>query len=88
MTLVENMTSTLRGFSGRDEIFINTDHFREKIDGFKGDLQLLQILAKIDIISVVLHEFAHVKIRKVNDGIIGIIIISCTFLLSVPGMSI
>lgn len=66
MTLVQNVTSTLRGFSGYDNIFINAEHFQQKFDLFKGNVEQLQLLAKMDIISVTIHELAHVMIRKVR----------------------
>ncbi|XP_037025635.1 uncharacterized protein LOC119067014 isoform X2 [Bradysia coprophila] len=64
VTLVESAAAMVRGFAGFHEIFINADHFRQKIDNFKGDTHLLQLVAKIDIISVVLHEYGHIKIRQ------------------------
>lgn len=66
VTLVENVSNFIRGFSGFQEMFINADHFRGKIDVFKGDVELLQIIAKIDIISVSIHEHSHCKLREVG----------------------
>lgn len=66
--LVDSITTMLRGFSGVNEIFINADHFQKKFDAFKVDLDsdvvLLDLLAKMDIISVTIHEISHVMIRK------------------------
>lgn len=66
VTLVENLITIVRGFAGFDEIFINADHFRRKFDSFDGTVEQLRLLAKMDIISVTLHELAHVMIRKVR----------------------
>lgn len=63
---MENITSYVRGFSGFDEIFVNAESFQKKFDSFEGDDDtFLRLLAKMDIISVVIHEFAHIIIRKV-----------------------
>lgn len=69
---MENVATVVRGFSGFDEIFINATHFRKKFNSFEGDEGLLQLLAKMDIISLALHEFAHVMIRKVRRIIFSI----------------
>lgn len=66
ISFVTNVTTALRGFTGFNEIFINVDHFADKFDAFKGDIEILQLIAKIDIISVAIHEYSHVKIRKVK----------------------
>lgn len=70
ISLVDKVTTVLRGFSGLNEIFINANHFRTKFDSFASDsdqdLGLLQLLAKMDIICVTIHELAHVMFRKVK----------------------
>lgn len=65
VTLVENSTRILRGFVGFQEIFIHADHIHQKIDTFDGNVDVLQLICKMDIISLVVHELAHIKIRKV-----------------------
>lgn len=67
ITLVERNTPYLRGFVGFNEIFIHADHIQGKIDQFKmNDEDLLQFLCKMEIISITIHELAHLKIRKVK----------------------
>ncbi|XP_037035951.1 uncharacterized protein LOC119074095 [Bradysia coprophila] len=66
ITLVESGLKILRGFVGLEELFIHTDHFRQKINDFKGSLEQLQLVSKMDIISIAIHEYAHLKIRQSN----------------------
>lgn len=70
ITLVDNVTTNVRGFSGFEEVFINAHHFRNKFDSFVGETNLLQLLAKMDIISIAIHEISHVLIRKVRRNIV------------------
>lgn len=75
ITLVERNTPYLRGFVGFNEIFIHADHIQGKIDQFKmNDEDLLQLLCKMEIISITIHELAHLKIRKVKR-----LMFECTF---------
>lgn len=64
--LVENGAKELRGFAGFDEIYIHAAHFQDKIDTFPGDVELLQLICKIDVISLSIHELSHIKMRKVS----------------------
>lgn len=59
-------TTFLRGFVGFKEIFIHADALQEKIDVFKLENgELLQFVIKMDVISITIHELAHLKIQKV-----------------------
>lgn len=64
--LVSSDDEHLRGFVGISEIFINATHFQKKIARFEGSLDALQLIAKMDIISVSIHEVAHLRFRKVR----------------------
>ncbi|KAG4077066.1 hypothetical protein HA402_016053 [Bradysia odoriphaga] len=64
ITLVECGLKLLRGFAGLEELFIHTDNFRQKINDFDGSLEQLQLVCKMDIISIAIHEYAHLKIRQ------------------------
>lgn len=64
--MVENGVPELRGFAGFNEIYIHVSHFQDKIDKFSGDVEILQLICKIDLISLAIHELSHVKIRKVS----------------------
>ncbi|KAG4077177.1 hypothetical protein HA402_016164 [Bradysia odoriphaga] len=67
ITLVKNGENALRGFVGIQELLINVDHFRRKIWCFNDsneNPEILPLILKMDIIAVVVHEYAHLKIRK------------------------
>lgn len=65
ITLIESKDKFVRGFAGFGEIFVNTQHFHQKIRDFGGDIDMLQVVAKLDVISLAVHELAHIQIRKV-----------------------
>lgn len=56
---------TLRGFSGINELFINESYFSAKISEWKSNTRLLNSITKMDLITIALHECAHVRIRQV-----------------------
>lgn len=65
--MVSSTLTPLRGFAGIGQIYINYKHFSEKrcdlthlATGVEKDKLIL-----LDIISLAIHEFAHVKIRQV-----------------------
>ena len=66
VTLIESTDPCVRGFSGFEEFFINTFHFQQKIAHFQETVDLLQVVAKMDIIALSVHELAHVNIQKVR----------------------
>lgn len=52
----------IRGFSGINDVFINKDHFIKKYGTNEADLKAV---GKMDIITISVHEFAHVRLRQV-----------------------
>ncbi len=58
---------TLRGFAGINELFINENYFSAKISEWKSDTRLLDSIIKMDLITIALHECAHVRIRQVKS---------------------
>ena len=58
---------TLRGFSGMNELFINEKYFSNKISEWKLNPQQLDPTMKMDLITIGLHECAHVRIRQVSS---------------------
>lgn len=56
----------LRGFSGLNSIFINVSHFNPKMLANKNFVDIENVM-KMDIATVSLHEYAHVRIRQVNN---------------------
>ncbi|CAF3790133.1 unnamed protein product [Rotaria sp. Silwood1] len=58
---------TLRGFSGINELFINENHFSAKISEWKSNTRLLDSITQMDLITIALHEYAHVRIRQQVD---------------------
>ncbi|KAG4074404.1 hypothetical protein HA402_000383 [Bradysia odoriphaga] len=68
VTFLRSSDPTVRGFAGFGEFFINSYHFQEKFRHFGESIELLQVIAKMDIISLTVHELAHINIRKhLND---------------------
>ncbi|KAG4068857.1 hypothetical protein HA402_005005 [Bradysia odoriphaga] len=63
----------LRGFVGIDTIFINETHFTS--NAFQLHLMHIgtsaekQKLLLMDIATVVLHELAHIRVRKIDDNL-------------------
>jgi hypothetical protein len=58
---------TLRGFFGINELFINENYFLAKISEWKSNARLLDSITKMDLITIALHEYAHVRIRQVKS---------------------
>lgn len=58
---------TLRGFSGINEPFINENYFLAKISEWKLNVRLLELIKKMDLITIGLHEYAHFRIRQVKS---------------------
>lgn len=56
----------LRGFIGLNELFINASHFLSKISQWRADAELLNLLVKIDLISLVLYQYTHLRLRQVQ----------------------
>lgn len=65
--IVHSSIPELRGFVGINQIFIHADNFEEKIKEFKGSQGLLQQVARMDIISLVIHELAHTRLMRVRN---------------------
>lgn len=67
--LVENVSDKLRGFSGMEQIFINANHFDKKqqeyMDEIKNEILFEQVV-RMDMVSLILHEYGHVKLWKVK----------------------
>ncbi|CAF3533287.1 unnamed protein product [Rotaria socialis] len=60
---------TLRGFPGLNELLINDNYFSTKIFEWKSNTRLLNSITKMDLITIALHECAHVRIRQQVDDI-------------------
>lgn len=55
----------LRGFSGLGDIYINETHFHDNFLANEYDERAASI-SKIDIITIAMHEYAHVRLRQVH----------------------
>lgn len=56
----------MRGFAGVNRVYINYNHFDVKLrDSTEIESDWLRTLIDIDVITLTLHEFGHVKFRKV-----------------------
>lgn len=60
-------TVFIRGFAGVNTVYANQKHFFYTHHWFEEDLsaELLDLIMIIDVASMFLHEFAHIKLRKV-----------------------
>lgn len=68
-----NDMTHLRGFSGINSVYFNKQHFFEKRQihesKMKEDVTFrnnVNLMLKIDIIALAIHEFSHVRLRQVN----------------------
>lgn len=61
VTFVSTAVTTLRGFSGYNTVYINKDHFDEKVNKPQWSNELVLV----DVVTVTVHELAHVRSRKV-----------------------
>lgn len=57
----------LRGFSGVNTVYVNEKHFKLTKVCYEDviDPDVLDMLMQVDIINLVVHEYAHVKFRQV-----------------------
>lgn len=64
-----NVDTRLRGFAGVNVIYINADHFTQNKDTFKTlDESLFGVVMKVDIITLIIHAFSHLKLRQVETN--------------------
>lgn len=62
----KGVDSNLRGFAGINTIYLNAYHFQLNEFKYKNlDKELFHIVSKVDIISLAIHEFSHVRLRMV-----------------------
>lgn len=64
---VSKLAWQIRGFAGNGKIYGNIDHFMDNWHQYNEVVETtyLKLLLKLDIISLVLHEYAHLRLRKV-----------------------
>lgn len=54
----------LRGFAEVNRIYINADHITSKSVNANVESSWLNALTELDIITISIHEYGHVKLRK------------------------
>lgn len=66
--LFESMAIELRGFAGMNCVHINVNHFKMRMLQLSSKFSTLQRddAVLIDIATVTLHEYAHIRIRQVT----------------------
>lgn len=57
----------IRGFAGVDAVYINKNHFLQTKQCYKGTIEKakLDLLLTVDVINVVVQEYAIIKLRMV-----------------------
>lgn len=72
ITFVTDVDTDLRGFAGINKVFLNASHFTKKKKDYLEytdiNPEVLDLLLLIDIISVVIHEYSNIKLRKYTDN--------------------
>lgn len=62
---MDTTEAELRGFAGFDYVYINFTHFDTK-RYTERKFDDCEVLMGMDIATVVLHEYSHIRIRQVN----------------------
>lgn len=64
---VVELPETIRGFAGVNTVYVNANHFMQNLNDFRfiKDHEYLDLIMKVDIITLILHEYSHIKLRKV-----------------------
>lgn len=64
---VVELTEEIRGFAGVNTVYVNANHFLQNLNDFRSivDDEYLDLIMKVDVINLILHEYSHIKLRKV-----------------------
>ncbi|XP_037051133.1 uncharacterized protein LOC119085039 [Bradysia coprophila] len=58
---------SIRGFSGINEIYINSKHFEDNAKEYASDTRA-QSITQIDVVCIAMHENAQVRLRQARDN--------------------